>query len=308
MTSHSRRPSAARSGGPHARKSRPAPPAWDDKLSDAEYARLRAVIEERLGFRMPPSKRTLLHGRLIRRARALDMPSLRAYAQHVLDGGEHGPEFSHFLDVVTTNVTSFFREPKQLEVVQRQLAPLAARAIAEGRELRVWSAACSRGHEVWTLAMILAELPGAPRFSVVGSDISSKVLEQAVTAVYPEGELSPVPAAWRKKYFMHSRTRAQRLARVVPELRQHARFLRLNLMDASYAVPVDLDLVLLRNVLIYFDAPTQRQVVSKVARHLRPTGLLCVGLAESLHAHELPLEHMQLGIYRRSTACARPSE
>jgi chemotaxis protein methyltransferase CheR len=299
MTRHTYRPSVGHHPHKRPRQSMRAPPRWDDSLSEGEFNKLRALIERRLGFRMPPSKRTLLHGRMVRRARTLALPSLHAYCQRVLDGGEHGPEFAHFLDIVTTNVTSFFREPKQLELVQKQLHTLAGGGAA-ARELKVWSAACSRGHEVWTLGMIMSELPSAPRFSLLGSDISQQVLAQAVTAVYPEAELSPVPGSWRKRYFMHSKKPTARLARVVPELRERARFLRLNLMDAAFNVPNDFDVALLRNVLIYFDASTQRDVVAKVIRHLKPGGILCVGLAESLHTYKLPLEHMQLGMYRRS--------
>ena len=300
MTRHTHRPASGRQQHARSRHSLRAPQRWDDALSEGEYRKLSSLIELRLGFRMPPSKRTLLHGRMVRRARSLGLPSLRDYCRRVLDGGEHGPEFAHFLDIVTTNVTSFFREPKQLELVQKHLQGLAAPGGM--RELKVWSAACSRGHEVWTLGMIMSELHAAPHFSLLGSDISQQVLEQAVTAVYPEAELSPVPASWRRRYFMHSRQSDERLARVVPELRQRARFQRLNLMDAAFSVPTDFDLALLRNVLIYFDASTQREVVNKVIRHLKPGGLLCVGLAESLHAYKLPLEHVQLGMYRRRAA------
>jgi chemotaxis protein methyltransferase CheR len=293
----SRRP---RSSKPSPRPSQRArslrPQVWNDTLSDAHYAELSTLIEEHLGFRMPPNKRVLLHGRMVRRARELHMPSLDAYSQRVL----HEPtqrELSHFLDIVTTNVTSFFREPAQLERVQDQLTRWAGER--SGHELRVWSAACSRGQEVWTLAMMLAELPGSPQFSLLGTDVSSRVLQEAVTAVYPEAELAPVPAPWRKRYFMHSRDRDARLARVVPELRSTAQFAKQNLMEPVLRAPRDFDLVLLRNVLIYFDSATQAQVVKKIAPHIRPGGLLCVGLAESLHGHTHGFEHLQLGMYRR---------
>lgn len=321
MTTHSRSP------GPHGVHSKRAPPGhrkslqggharrttlqgtkraqpvhgapWDDLLTDAHYERLRKLIEQQLGFHMPPGKRVLLQGRMVRRARSLHLPSLRAYCERVLDAADGGRELSHFLDIVTTNVTSFFREPQQLERVQDYLTQWAKVSVVNKRPLRVWSAACSRGHEVWTLAMMLAELPGSPSFSVLGTDVSSQVLKEAVAAVYPEAELANVPAPWRKRYFMHSRDRSARLARVVPELRQTATFAKQNLMDATFDAPHDFDLVLLRNVLIYFDAPTQRQVVSKISKHIKPTGLLCVGLAESLHGHKLGFQHLELGMYQR---------
>lgn len=310
MTRASKHPHAGarRSKRPAARTSRrpslrpPAAAPWDDTLTDPHYERLRVLIERRLGFRMPPSKRSLLQGRMVRRARQLHLPSLRAYCERVLEEPEEGSEIGRFLDIVTTNVTSFFREPAQLERVQDQLNRWAKDHAGRGRELRVWSAACSRGHEVWTLAMMLAELPGTPRFSLLGTDVSSQVLDEAVAAIYPEAELAPVPASWRKRYFMHSRDRSARLARVVPELRQTAHFAKQNLMDPVFNAPNDFDLVLLRNVLIYFDHPTQREVVKKVSRHIRPSGLLCVGLAESLHGHNLGFDHLELGMYRRGTA------
>jgi chemotaxis protein methyltransferase CheR len=291
---HSKRPGARRSLRPVV--------AWDDALSDKHYEQLRALIQRRLGFHMPPGKRALLHGRIVRRARALQCGSLGAYCERVLQSADGSEELTHFLDLVTTNVTSFFREPAQLERVREFLAEWGHGCRDSGRELRVWSAACSRGHEVWTLAMMLSELPGSPRFSLLGTDVSSNVLKQAVDAVYPEAELASVPAAWRRRYFMHSRDRSARLARVVPELRQAAQFRQQNLIDPVLDAPRDFDVVLLRNVLIYFDATMQREIVRKVARHIRPGGLLCVGLAEALHGHRIGFEHLELGMYQRGAS------
>jgi chemotaxis protein methyltransferase CheR len=281
-----------------ARRSRAAPNAALSPLSDARWLQLQKLIEREIGVRMQANKRPMLLSRLVRRARVLGLGSIDAYCDYLFDKGASADELSHFIDAVTTNVTSFFREPKQLELLREHLVELAVAASAKGRELRVWSAACSRGHEVWTLAMMLAELEAKPNFCVYGSDISRRVLEEAVRGVYRESELTGVPAELRGRYFMHSRDRSRRLVRVVPELRRRARFVHLNLMAPEFSVPHDFDLALLRNVLIYFEPERQAEISRKVASHLQPRGLLCVGLSESLHRHVLPLEHLQLGIYR----------
>jgi chemotaxis protein methyltransferase CheR len=273
--------------------------AFRSELTDADFDRLRVLIQRELGVQVPPIKRAMIEGRLGRRMRETGATSVAEYCAALLDRREGDPELVHFLDAVTVNVTSFFREPQQLDRLAQKLVAISAGARAEQREVRVWSAACSRGHEPWTLAMMLSELAPAPRFTIFGTDISTRVLADAISAVYPEPDLDAVPAPLRARYFLRSR-RGEAVVRVAPELRQRVHFGRLNLMGPSFAMESGFDVALLRNVLIYFDSATQRAVASRVLGHVRPGGLLCVGLSESLHGHGLPATALGLGIYQKT--------
>ncbi len=267
-------------------------------LSDADFERLRALVRRELGVQVPPAKRAMIEARLARRLREVGAPSAADYCASLFGEEGQGGELVHFLDAVTTNVTSFFREPQQLTQLGKRLPAIAATARAENREVRVWSAACSRGHEPWTLAMMLSQVSPTPRFAVFGTDVSTRVLEEATTAIYPEADLEAVPAPLRARYFLRSR-RGDGRVRVAPELRKDVRFGRVNLMAPSLPMQGAMDVALLRNVLIYFDAATQRAVAAKVLAHLQPDGVLCVGLSESLHGHGLAVVHLGLGIYQR---------
>ena len=146
--------------------------------------------------------------------------------------------------------------------------------------LKIWSAASSTGAEAYTLAMVLADLAGERKdfgFSILGTDISTNVLEQATRAVYPAELVAPVPAMMQSR-----RPDARRQVRIVPELRRLVRFQRLNLMDSTYPFDRDVDVILLRNVLIYFDKSDQEQVIQRLVSHLRPGGYLLLGHSESM--------------------------
>ena len=185
---------------------------------------------------------------------------------------------------MTTNKTDFFREPAHFDFLCRTAVPQLIR-IPGRRRLKLWSAACSIGAEAYTIAMVLQDLrrtaPGFD-FSILGTDVSNDVLAKARLGIYPEAMLEPVPAALRQRYVMASRDPGRGEGRMVPELRQTAQFHRLNLMDPSYPFDRDVDVVFCRNVLIYFDKPTQKAVIERLAAHLRPGGYLILGHSESM--------------------------
>lgn len=269
----------------------------DFTLSEENFARLSVIIEGTLGVRMPPSKRPMLQARLVRRAHELELHSVAEYCER-LRKDPTGPELQHLLDLATTNHTFFFREPQQLARLTGELAARAKAATSANRPLSLWSAASSRGHELYTMAIMLSELPSPPALALVGTDVSKAVLREAARAIYPEKDLESFPSSLREKYFLRSRDRKEALVRVVPALRETATFQPLNLMSTAYDVPLGFDMVMLRNVLIYFDAATQEKVVRRVLRHLAPRGVFCISMSESLHGFDLPLEPLGLGIYR----------
>ena len=171
-----------------------------------------------------------------------------------------------------------------LEFLCRTAIPTLAEK-GDGSPLKIWSAACSIGAEAYTIAMVLQDQvrTGARfRFSILGTDISTDVLKQARKAIYPEAMVEPVPAALRQRYLMVSKEPGHNMVRMVPELRRLTQFHHLNLMDPTYPFDHSVDVIFCRNVLIYFDKPTQKAVVERLASHLRPGGYLILGHSESM--------------------------
>lgn len=276
-----------------------------DRLSLQDFRRLATFIEGYSGIRMPPTKKTMVEGRLRRRARALGLDSLDDYCRRLFDGGWLEREAVDLIDAVTTNKTEFFREEGHFQfLVDEALPRLMAASPRAGLDhpLKLWSAACSTGAEPYSLAMVLDDFAGsAPgfRFSILGTDISTDVLDKAVTAIYPEEMMEPVPRPFRGRYVLRSRDRLQRSVRMAPLLRAMVRFGRLNLMDERYPVDEDMDVIFCRNILIYFDKPTQEAVVGRLCRHLRPGGYLVLGHTESIAGFLLPLMPVATSVFMR---------
>jgi chemotaxis protein methyltransferase CheR len=257
-----------------------------DHLSDRYFKAVAEVVEKRVGIKLPPAKQTMVEGRLRKRVRALDLADLNDYARHIFDRGHLVVELPHLIDCVTTNKTDFFREPSHFEFLRNVAVPALLKLHAtRTANLKIWSSACSTGAEAYTIAMVLQELSEQRRdfrFSILGTDISTDVLREAKTAIYPTAFIEPVPAAMRQRYVLVAKQAGRGVARIAPELRSLARFERLNLMDPHYPVDQDVDVIFCRNVLIYFDKPTQQAVVERLASHLRPGGYLLLGHSESM--------------------------
>jgi chemotaxis protein methyltransferase CheR len=273
----------------------------EDHLGGRDFARLTAFVYSETGIRLGPEKKTMLEGRLRQRLRHLEIDSYQHYCDYLFGPEGLRDEKILFIDVVTTNKTDFFREPKHFDyLTARALPDMAARA--EGRPLFVWSAGCSSGEEPYTLAMVLSEYADAHpgfRFRILATDISTKVLDRAQLAVYSNDVVEPVPALLQRKYLMRSRERNADRVRIVPELRRLIEFRRLNFMDGDYGVAEKVDAVFCRNVIIYFDRPTQEAILRKLTNQLRPGGYLFVGHSETLHDMNLPVEALGPALYRR---------
>ena len=259
-----------------------------DALSEAQFRRLVDLIQGKVGIRLPPMKRVMVEARLRRRVRALDLPDLASYGEQVIEGTLSGEELVHLIDCVTTNKTDFFREPAHFDVLRDTIVPQALASQPRGGQLKVWSAACSTGAEPYTIAMVLDDMASRTpfRFQVMGTDISTQVLAQARRAIYPADMANAIPQALRRRYVMSARDPAAGDVRIVPELRRMVGFGRVNLMDAQYPVDRDMDVIFCRNVLIYFDRQTQRQVLDRLISHLRPGGWLLMGHSESMACHD----------------------
>ncbi len=274
-------------------------------LAMPDYLRLAALLNGRLGIRLPAEKRGMLEMRLRPRLRQLGHAGFESYCRYLFEAGGLAAEMQHLIDAVTTNKTDFFREPEHFALLRERLVPdlLEQRRDEPNPLLKLWSAAASTGAEAYTIAMVLEEMrrlrPGF-RFSVLGTDISSQVLERAREGVYPADMVLPVPSALKQRYLMASIYGQDAAVRVIPELRQRTRFLQLNLMDESYRVDRDVDVIFLRNVLIYFEPADQDAVVQRMLSHLRPGGVLILGLAEAAIGSRLGLNDIGSGVFRRS--------
>ncbi len=205
---------------------------------------------------------------------------------------------------MTTNKTEFFREPDHFQFLAEHAVPrlMATSRGGAGATLKVWSAACSTGAEPYTLAMVLADLGhqiSAPRYAITATDISTEVLDVAISAIYPEAMVVPVPPEIRRRYVLRSKDRSRHLVRIVPELRAAVRFARLNLMDATYAVDREMDIIFCRNILIYFDKETQQAVLRHLTDHLRTGGFLFLGHSETLAGFQLPVEPVGPTVFQR---------
>jgi chemotaxis protein methyltransferase CheR len=265
------------------------------RLSDRHFRSIAELVEAEVGIKLPAAKRLMLEGRLLKRVRALNYSEVNEYVEHLFDAVHFETELVHLIDCVTTNKTDFFREPSHFNFMKEAAVPEILRRRGRPtrtgtRQLKIWSAACSAGMEAYTIAMVLDDMIAAGtahfQFSVLGTDISTSVLKLAETGIYTREMIAPVPAEMAKRYFLSSRDPAKDEVRVVPKLRRSTNFMRMNLMDPSYPVDRDVDIIFCRNVLIYFDKPTQRKVVEQLCTHLRPGGFFIVGHSESMIHNE----------------------
>lgn len=267
--------------------------------------RFRSVIRSLTGISLAPSKVHMIDQRLRQRVMAHELPNIETYLEHLLEGALPDKELATAIDLITTNTTSFFREPAHFDVLADAVVPTVARRSVDGRpaQLKLWSAAASEGAEAYSAAMVLEEARRRGHdfdYAILGTDISQRMLERAVAGVYDSVQLSMVSPDLQHRYFMQSRDAALAgKARIVPELRRRVQFRYLNLVDTTYPVDRDVDVILLRNVLIYFDRVIKEEVVSRMADHLRSGGLLIVGHAESMLVRCASLRQVKPTIFQK---------
>jgi len=271
------------------------------ELSPEGFTRLARFITSELGIKMPTSKISMIQSRLVRRVRELGMRSIEQYGEYLL-ASENTEERDHFINAITTNKTDFFREPEHFRYLTEVALPsLGQSAAYEPRNTRVWSAACSSGEEPYTLAMVLKEHAQQHTgfdFAILATDVSTKVLQKAYRGIYSEELIAPIPSELRRRYLLQSTSQSSRLVRIVPALRQKVSFHRLNFMAPHYRIKDRFDIIFLRNVLIYFDKPTQGAVVNKVCSHLNPGGYLFVSHSESLSELNVPVKRVHTSVFR----------
>ncbi len=271
------------------------------RMNSKVFDRFSEFIKGELGIKMPESKKTLLEARLQKRLRELGMESHEEYCAYLFSPEGMEEELHKLVDVVTTNTTDFFREPKHFEILACKVLPELLGRGGAGRNVNIWSAGCSSGEEPYTLGMVLSEfarLNAGFTFSILATDISTQVLRHAVRAVYSEAKIHPIPPEVRKRYLLRSKDKAKRLVRIAPEVRQKVTFRRLNFME-DFRFEGQLDVIFCRNVVIYFDRATQEKLFSRFCRKLVPGGYLFIGHSESLAGMTLPLVQVAPTVYKR---------
>lgn len=268
------------------------------RLGEAEFEAIGRIVYEIAGIDLYRGKEALVRNRLVHRLRALGLERFDEYVAR-LEADTTGAELSELIDAITTNETSFFREPQHFEFLQQTILPELRR---RGRPIRIWSAGCSTGEEPYTTAIVLREAippddPLDPR--ILATDISRRVLGVARSAVYSEDGVSRVPKHLRHRYFRRVGTAEERKYAVVETVRRMVRVARLNLFD-PWPMRGPFDVVLCRNVMIYFDRAKQEQLVRRFWEIIAPGGYLFVGHAESLGPLAHAFRYVRPAIYRKS--------
>lgn len=265
------------------------------QITDGEFDQLRKLLYANAGISLNDSKKILLTGRLAKRLNALGLANYTQYFKYVSDV-RNRDELDFMVDLLTTNETYFFREPKHFDFLRDEVLP----AVKPGQPFRVWSAAASIGAEAYTIAMILAEgLGESASWDVLGTDISSSVLEKARQGMYAIGEAEKIPPQYLKKYCLKGVRSQQGTLLIDRRLRQRVRFEKLNLIADHFVKPGDFDVIFLRNVLIYFDNETKTRVVQNLLPCLKPGGYLIVGHSETLSGITTALPQLRPTIYQK---------
>lgn len=252
------------------------------KLSDAQYRMFRDWVAQHCGLYFAPDSRFVLERRLARRARALDLGSLAAYYYHLRSQPGDDGELGQLIDELTTNETFFLRERSQLDTLVGEILPeWIERRRRHGGPVSIWSAGCASGEEPYSIVMLAREAGFEPGrdFRVYASDISRRVLQMARRGVYRASAFRETEDSLRKKYFVEKDDGW----RISDDVKRHVVFTRANLIEPSRAwVLGAMDVILCRNVIMYFETATRRKVISTFAERLQPGGYLLLGHAESL--------------------------
>ncbi|WP_062941507.1 CheR family methyltransferase [Rhizobium leguminosarum] len=271
-----------------------------DRISKRNFDKLARFIYDYSGIKMPPTKLTMLEGRLRRRLRATNHTTFDDYCDFLFNEDGLAQETVYLIDVVTTNKTDFFREAKHFDYLQSVALPAISNSGV--RTIRTWSAACSTGAEPYTMAMVLAEFAEGRNdvsYSVLATDLSTDVLQTARRGIYPEDLIAPVPRDLQRKYVLTAKQPGRREVRITPKLRSKIGFARMNLMDEKYAIGEPMHVIFCRNVLIYFDKQTQAGVLNRLCACLAKGGYMFIGHSESITGFDLPLKQVSNTVFQR---------
>lgn len=264
-----------------------------------DFEFLRTLANQQTGIVVNDDKFDMFYSRLSRRVRALRMRTFAEYCDYLKQGEDEG-ENTQLINAITTNLTAFFRENHHFEYLRNTALPERLKSAVNGREIAIWSAGCSTGEEPYSLAMTVAEMErqlAGWRVSITATDIDSNVLSKAASGVYGIERVTGIDRARLKRWFLKGKGGQDGQVRVKPELRQQIAFRQLNLMQPWREEPKDI--IFCRNVIIYFDKESKKQLVERYAETLKPGGFLFIGHSESLFKVSDRFELIGNTIYRR---------
>lgn len=259
---------------------------------------LRQMSNQHSGILVPDDKFDMFYSRLSKRLRVLGLSNFKQYCQYLKQHPEH--EFTEFINSVTTNLTSFFREKHHFEFLAGTVIPELLKKNHHDRTIKLWSAGCSTGEEPYTLAITLREnLPENWDVKILATDLDTNVLTTAAEGIYPMERVSSLPKAVLNRWFQRGTGIKANQVRVKSDLRQLIRFNQLNLMQ-DWPMQGHFDFIFCRNVLIYFDKETKEKLANRYAELLKDGGYLFIGHSESLHQLDTPFQLIGNNIYRKT--------
>ena len=274
------------------------------KLLMEDFNILAKFIHSKLGIQMPMSKKNMIESRLKKRLYRLKLDSYSKYCDFLFSKKGIEQELHYFIDVVTTNKTDFFREPYHFTFIVKEAIPELIKSWGgpDKKKLKVWSSACSRGDEPYTISMVLSDLSEKHLgldYSIVATDLSKNIIDIAVRGVYDESIIEPVPYEMRKKYLLQSKDKKKKIVRICPDLRNKIHFRQLNLISRNFGFSHKMDMIFCRNVIIYFDKKTTDDLLLRLCNQLNKGGFLFMGHSEILDVRSLPLVPVGSTVYKK---------
>lgn len=270
-------------------------------MSPYEFKRISEFVQTNFGIKLPDHKRIMVQGRLHKRLAALQMTSFSIYVHYLFSEEGMKEEIPVMVDLISTNKTNFFREAAHFNT----LADVVLKEFISSKNMntfKIWSAGCSSGEEVYTLAMVINEFIDSHlkfHYKIWGTDISGRMLEKASKAIYDTKDVENIPLFLKKKYLLKHKNKEIHKIRVVPELRKKTEFSYLNFMDDDYKITQIYDVIFCRNVLIYFEKNIQEAVLLKILKNLRLGGYLFLGHSESINDMNLPVKKITPTVFQK---------
>jgi chemotaxis protein methyltransferase CheR len=269
-------------------------------MDDASFERLSAFVTREYGIKLPRAKKSMLESRLNKKVKSLGLSTYSEFLDHIFSDSGKQTELVNVVDLITTNKTDFFREAAHFQFLKDEIVPKYSSEFGR-QNLKIWSAGCSTGEEAYSIIMTMEELRKKHThvtYSILASDVSTRVIQAAHQGVYDIERLDPVPIELKRAYFLRSKSDPS-IVRVKPQYRKKIQFKWINFMDAKFGLSKNgFDIIFCRNVLIYFDKATQERVIRKFCFHLKPGGLLFLGHSESIIGMDLPLRQIRPTVYR----------
>jgi chemotaxis protein methyltransferase CheR len=266
------------------------------KISSKEFETLRNLIRSMTGINLNEQKVSLMQSRLSKRLRQLNMSSFQEYIDYLVNQ-DPDSEMPIFINSLTTNKTDFMREEQHFHYLKEvlQQSPVSGTKY-------IWSAACSTGAEVYTLALVLEDLmlqKAGLDYRILGTDIDTSVLQKASDGIYSKYELDPVNPFWIKRHFYAGKGAKKNLHKISDEIKKKIKFRQYNLISQDNRLEMKFDIIFLRNVLIYFERDTIEKVIASLTENLKPGGLLFIGHSENLNSISHDLKYVGMSIYQK---------